>query len=123
MASEIRIGLAGTGLMGQPVARRLAAAGYSVAVWNRSKDKAYALEKYGVTAVDTPARLIAGSNVIICLLSDAQACNDVLFTDDALKHIEKKAVIIMMSTLSPQIVLEQQHKANAAQADRSEDVV
>lgn len=117
MASETRIGLAGAGLMGQPVARRLAAAGYSVAVWNRSKDKAHALEKYGVTAVDTPAQLMAGSDVIICLLSDAQACNDVLFNDKALKHIAKKAVIIMMSTLSPQIVIEQQHKANAAQAD------
>ncbi|VTP66260.1 2-hydroxy-3-oxopropionate reductase [Leclercia adecarboxylata] len=47
MKSQIRIGLLGTGLMGQPVARRLAAAGYSVAVWNRSPEKALPLTRAG----------------------------------------------------------------------------
>lgn len=117
MTFETRIGLLGTGLMGQPVARRLAAAGYTVAVWNRTQDKAHALAKYGITTVDSSARLVAENNVIICLLSNEQACNEVLFENDALQSIAKNTTLIMMSTLSPRIVIEQQHKVINAQAE------
>ncbi|MGO4742519.1 NAD(P)-dependent oxidoreductase [Serratia quinivorans] len=117
MAAETRIGLLGTGLMGQPVARRLAAAGYTVTVWNRSKEKARALEEYGIAVADSSAQLLAGSQVIICLLSDAQACNEVIFDANALRHIANGTVIVMMSTLSPAIVMEQQRQAMSAQAE------
>lgn len=117
MASEKRIGLVGTGLMGQPVARRLAAAGYPVAVWNRTKDKAQALEQHGVTAATTIAELVANNDVIICLLSDVQACNEVLFNEPTLKAAARGSVIIMMSTLSPDIVIDQQQKAHQAGLD------
>lgn len=116
MASKKRIGLVGTGLMGQPVARRLAAAGYPVAVWNRSEDKARALEQHGVTTVTSPAQLVAGSDVIICLLSDVKACDEVLFNESTLQAVAQNAIIIMMSTLSPEIVIEQQKKAHEVQA-------
>lgn len=115
MISKQRIGLVGTGLMGQPVARRLAAAGYAVAVWNRSEHKARELEKYGVTIATSPARLVAETEVIICLLSDAEACNEVLFNESTLKAATQNSIIIMMSTLSPEIVIEQQEKASRKQ--------
>jgi len=114
MTSEKRIGLVGTGLMGQPVARRLAAAGYTITVWNRSLDTARTLEKYGITIATSPAQLVADSDVIICLLSDAQACNEVLFNGSTLKTAGQNTIIIMMSTLSPEIVIEQQKKAYEA---------
>lgn len=44
----------GTGLMGGPMARRLLGAGFSVAVWNRSVEKAEAL------VADGAVRGIAG---------------------------------------------------------------
>lgn len=117
MTPQQRIGLVGTGLMGQPVARRLAAAGYTVSVWNRSLDKARILEKYGITTAASPEQLVASSDVVICLLSDLQACNEVLFNDPTLKAAGQNTVIIMMSTLSPEIVIEQQQKASKAQID------
>ncbi len=116
MKSQIRIGLLGTGLMGQPIARRLAAAGYAVAVWNRSPEKARPLTRAGITIKQSSAQLLADSDVIICLLSDATACDQVIFNQDALHSVGKNTTIIMMSTLSPDIVVEQARKASSVQA-------
>jgi len=116
MKREIRIGLLGTGLMGQPVARRLAAAGYPVAVWNRSPEKALSLVSSGVQIKQSASQLIADNDVILCLLSDATACEEVLFNQDALQSMGKNTIIIMMSTLSPDIVVEQARKARSVQA-------
>lgn len=117
MTSQKRIGLVGTGLMGQPVARRLAAAGYAVTVWNRSENKARELKKYGVTILTSPAQLVAECEVIICLLSDEHACNEVLFNESTLKAIAQNSTLIMMSTLSPEIVIGQQKKASAVRVN------
>lgn len=116
MKSQIRIGLLGTGLMGQPVARRLAAAGYSVAVWNRSPEKALPLTRAGIMIKQSSEQLLADSDVIICLLSDTTACDQVIFNQDALHSLGKNTTIIMMSTLSPDIVVEQARKASSVQA-------
>jgi len=116
MKSEMRIGLLGTGLMGQPVARRLVAAGYLVAVWNRSQDKALQLASAGVKIEQSASQLLADSELIICLLSDATACDEVIFNHNALQYIGPETIILMMSTLSPDIVVEQARKAHSVQA-------
>lgn len=116
MKSEMRIGLLGTGLMGQPVARRLVAAGYSVTVWNRSQEKALQLASAGVKIEQSASQLLADSELIICLLSDATACDEVIFNHDSLQYIGPDTIILMMSTLSPDIVVEQARKAHSVQA-------
>ncbi|UYM56522.1 NAD(P)-dependent oxidoreductase [Leclercia adecarboxylata] len=116
MKSEMRIGLLGTGLMGQPVARRLVAAGYSVTVWNRSQEKALQLASAGVKIEQSASQLLADSELIICLLSDATACDEVIFSHDSLQYIGPDTIILMMSTLSPDIVVEQARKAHSVQA-------
>ncbi|WNY87862.1 NAD(P)-dependent oxidoreductase [Leclercia adecarboxylata] len=116
MKSEMRIGLLGTGLMGQPVARRLVAAGYPVTVWNRSQEKALQLASAGVKIEQSASQLLADSELIICLLSDATACDEVIFNHDALQYIGPDTIILMMSTLSPDIVVEQARKAHSVQA-------
>lgn len=117
MNIDTRIGLLGAGAMGQPVARRLAAAGYPVAVWNRTPEKARSLAEYGVQVVDCAERLLSDSEVIICLLGDAAACDEVIFNDRALSAAGGQAVIVMMSTLSPEKVIEQQQQALKAGLD------
>lgn len=116
MKSEMHIGLLGTGLMGQPVARRLVAAGYSVTVWNRSQEKALQLASAGVKIEQSASLLLADSELIICLLSDATACDEVIFNHDSLQYIGPDTIILMMSTLSPDIVVEQARKAHSVQA-------
>ncbi|AGI69502.1 hypothetical protein OAN307_c40970 [Octadecabacter antarcticus 307] len=54
----MRIGFAGLGRMGAPMARNLAEAGYDLTLWNRSVDKADALaNEIGASVAVTPCDL------------------------------------------------------------------
>jgi 3-hydroxyisobutyrate dehydrogenase len=67
----------GTGVMGAPMARNLARAGHEVRAWNRSLDKAQALSDDGVDVRDDPASAADGADVVMTMLSDADAVLDV----------------------------------------------
>jgi 3-hydroxyisobutyrate dehydrogenase len=67
------IAVLGTGVMGAPMARNLARAGNEVRAWNRSIDKAAALRDDGVEIHDDPASAAAGADVVLTMLSDADA--------------------------------------------------
>jgi len=52
--------------MGYPMAGHLSKAGYSVRVYNRSKDKASKwVEEYGGAQADTPAEVASGADVFL----------------------------------------------------------
>lgn len=74
----MRIAFLGTGLMGSGFVRRLLANGEEVAVWNRSADKALALEAHGARAFGDAAQAIAGADRIHLALSDDAAVDGVL---------------------------------------------
>src|SRR5262245_40750183 len=63
MASGQRVGFLGLGLMGSGMAKNLATKGFQVTVWNRSREKATALEPLGAKVADTPATLMAEVDV------------------------------------------------------------
>ena len=69
----LRVGFAGLGAMGAPMAKNLHNAGLLAAVWNRSAAKADALAaELGCAAPGTPAELARLSNVIVlCVSADA----------------------------------------------------
>jgi 3-hydroxyisobutyrate dehydrogenase len=67
----------GTGVMGAPMARNLARAGHDVRAWNRSMDKAEALRDDGVEVRRDPAAAADGADVVMTMLSDADAVLDV----------------------------------------------
>jgi 3-hydroxyisobutyrate dehydrogenase len=71
----MRIALLGTGIMGAPMARNLAQAGHEVVVWNRTREKAEAVE--GATVADTPADAVGGAEVVVTMLSDGDAVEEV----------------------------------------------
>jgi 3-hydroxyisobutyrate dehydrogenase len=52
MSDKPRLGYIGIGLMGRPMSLRLLAAGYALAVWNRSRDKLAPLTAKGAQAAD-----------------------------------------------------------------------
>lgn len=113
--SDNHIGILGTGLMGAPIARRLAAAGWKVSAWNRSAEKLTPLVAEGITPAATPAELAAHCEVLICLLSDADACEQAIFAPGAaLSAARPGTALLMMSTLSPEIVSGQAERAAAA---------
>ena len=67
----------GTGVMGAPMARNIARAGNEVRAWNRSIEKAAALGDDGVDVRDDPANAAAGADVVLTMLSDADAVHEV----------------------------------------------
>src|SRR6202051_2550002 len=69
-ASDRRIALLGTGIMGSHMARRLAQAGFCVTVWNRSADKAAPLTQFGVNVAGSPSAACADADVVIVMLSN-----------------------------------------------------
>ncbi|WP_330359631.1 NAD(P)-dependent oxidoreductase [Actinosynnema sp. ALI-1.44] len=71
------IALLGTGIMGAGMARNIAKAGLPLRVWNRSRAKAEALADVA-TVADTPAEAVAGADVVITMLFDADAVDSVV---------------------------------------------
>jgi|SRR6185312_1221047 3-hydroxyisobutyrate dehydrogenase-like beta-hydroxyacid dehydrogenase len=68
----MRIGILGLGSMGQPMARRLAQAGFSVIAFNRTRSRADALAGVGVTVADT-ADQACDVDLLISMVSDDEA--------------------------------------------------
>jgi 3-hydroxyisobutyrate dehydrogenase len=67
------VGLLGTGRMGAPMARNLAAAGFEVWAWNRTVARAAPLVDDGVCLADSPAGAATGAGVVITMLADGPA--------------------------------------------------
>ena len=67
----MRVALLGTGTMGAGMARNLLAAGHEVRAWNRTRERAEAIE--GASVFDTPAEACDGAEVVITMLADAAA--------------------------------------------------
>jgi 2-hydroxy-3-oxopropionate reductase len=62
------IAFLGIGLMGRPMAARLAQAGYAVRAWNRTFAKAEALRELGAQPVAELPDAVAGADVVISML-------------------------------------------------------
>ncbi|MCG7599913.1 NAD(P)-dependent oxidoreductase [Halomonas sp. McH1-25] len=113
MTTNVTIGLLGTGIMGAPMAVRLARAGYVVRVWNRSRDKAAPLETEGVSVCDAPTQAVRSADVVIVMLSSGQVCDDILLGDDAvLDAMTPGSTLIVMSSIP---VENARHQADEAE--------
>jgi 3-hydroxyisobutyrate dehydrogenase len=89
----------GTGTMGRPMARNAALAGFEVRAWNRSLDKAKALEKDGVTVAATAAEAVTGAGIVVTMLTDADAVIEVAERSGAFEAIDPGTVWAQMSTI------------------------
>ncbi len=69
--NDKRVGLIGTGIMGEPMARNLMQAGFAVSVHSRTKKKADALVQAGAVWCDTPANLAKAADVVISIVCDS----------------------------------------------------
>ena len=74
----MRITFLGTGIMGAPMARHLAEAGHDVTAWNRTTDKARPLAEHGVSVAEDPAAAMTGAEVVVTMLTDGAAVEDVM---------------------------------------------
>jgi 3-hydroxyisobutyrate dehydrogenase len=86
----------GTGIMGFPMARNLAAAGFDVRAWNRTRGKAEPLAEHGVTVVGTPAEAAEGADVLVTMLASADA------VAESVRDVRDVPVWAQMSTVGLQ---------------------
>jgi 3-hydroxyisobutyrate dehydrogenase len=61
--------------MGAPIARRLAAAGHEVRVWNRTREKA---EGLGATVAGTPGEAVRNAELVVTMLADGPTVDSVM---------------------------------------------
>jgi len=80
----LRIGIAGTGRMGTAITRRLLGLGHALTVWNRTPEKTSALAATGASIAATPASVTRVSDIIITILTDANAIESVYRGPDGL---------------------------------------
>lgn len=92
-----RVAFLGTGIMGLPMARRIAAAGLAVRAWNRTRAKAEPLTEHDVLVCDSAADAARDADVVVTMLSDADAVLGV--AAEALEHARAAPVWWQASTI------------------------
>ncbi len=97
----MKIGFLGLGSMGTPMALRLLAAGHELSVWNRSEERTKPLIHEGAIAAATPAEAELGAEVVITMLFDDAAHEEVIFGANGLMDALSPGVLhISCSTIS-----------------------
>nr|WP_173105980.1 NAD(P)-dependent oxidoreductase [Bacillus sp. KH172YL63] len=102
LSKESIIGFIGTGVMGQSMAAHIQKAGYSLLVYNRTKEKATPLIENGAKWAETPKELAQASDVVITMVgypSDVEKLY--LGSEGILQHMKQGALAIDMTTSSP----------------------
>ena len=100
--SSPKLGFIGIGLMGKPMTLRLLAAGYKVAVWNRSKDKLVAVTAKGAIAKDSPAEVARYADIVMMCVTDQNSVKDVLFgTGGIAEAAAEGKIVIDFSSIAP----------------------
>ena len=102
MSTLPSLGFAGIGLMGLPMCRRLLAAGYPLAVWNRNPDKCKPLVEAGARQVASPAELCQHADVVMLCLADTAVVREVVFGPAGIVEGARKGQLLVdFSSLEP----------------------
>lgn len=98
------IGFIGLGIMGKPMIRNLAKAGFSVAAYDRHPERIQAVVGDGIRAARSLADTTASSDVVITMLPDGSNVSEVMTTEGGvLDSIRPGTVVIDMSSINPLI--------------------
>lgn len=73
-----RVGFAGLGLMGRPMARNLLRGGADLVVWNRTAARSEELVALGAVVAADPGDLFARARTVVLMLADGAAVDEVL---------------------------------------------
>jgi 3-hydroxyisobutyrate dehydrogenase-like beta-hydroxyacid dehydrogenase len=115
-----KVGFIGLGLMGRPMGLNLLKAGYSLTVWNRTASRGESLVAAGAKLAKSPQEVAAASEVLITIVSDPPALEEVLWgggasgSGGALAALKPGSLYIDSSTVSPVLA----RKVAAACAER-----
>jgi len=91
----------GLGLMGAEIALRLKRQGVEVICWNRGADRAQAARERGLVVTDTAADAISAAEVVLLVLSDAQAIRETLRDESHAAEALSGRTLVQMGTIGP----------------------
>lgn len=101
-SENTRLGFIGIGNMGSRIATRLLEHGYQLMAYNRSREAAEALVKYGATVAESIAELASESDVILSSLTNDDAVKSVYGDPQGVfAYVRRGSAIIEMSTVLP----------------------
>lgn len=99
-----KIGFVGTGVMGASIVKHLLKAGYSVAVYNRTKSKTDELIAKGAQWCDTPAEVTAVSDVIFSIVGYPTDVEEIYLGKAGIfKTATSDKILIDMTTSTPSL--------------------
>jgi 3-hydroxyisobutyrate dehydrogenase-like beta-hydroxyacid dehydrogenase len=102
MGPQTKVGLIGLGLMGKPMGMNLLKAGFPLTVWNRTASRADELVAAGAKLAPSPRELAANCELVISIVSDPPALEDVLWGQNgAMQGFQGGSTYIDSSTVSP----------------------
>ena len=96
-----KISFIGIGLMGFPMAKNILKAGHNLKAFNRSQNKAEALKEFGAQVTASINDAVKDSDVVITMLTDDTAINDVMNSSNFLENLKSGATVIDMSSVKP----------------------
>ncbi|GGF91103.1 MULTISPECIES: NAD(P)-dependent oxidoreductase [Rhizobium] len=106
------IAFLGLGLMGLPMARRLARAGYPLTVWNRDTAKAKPLEAEGAVVASSATDAVRDADIVFTMMTNGDVVGSVLFDGGVADAMKTGAILIDTSSIAPSIARE--HSAKLA---------
>src|SRR5689334_17570803 len=97
--SKPSVAFIGLGNMGGPMARNVARAGFSIAVFDKSAAAMAKLEDTSCRRATSPADAAREADIIVTILPTTQNVRDVLFGDKGAAHtIRRGGLVIDMTT-------------------------
>jgi 3-hydroxyisobutyrate dehydrogenase len=104
---RVKIGFVGLGDQGEPIARRIAAAGHPLTVWARRAEQCEPLRAEGATVADTLAEVGANSDLVGVCVFGPHDVDSVLFAEGGIVSAMKPGgLVVVHSTISPADVLD-----------------
>ena len=99
---QTKVGLIGLGLMGKPMGMNLLKAGFPLTVWNRTASRADELVAAGAKLAPSPRELAANSEIVLSIVSDPAALEEVLWGQNgAVQGFPRGGIYVDSSTVSP----------------------
>ena len=97
-----KIGLIGTGMLGNAVGLHLLESDHELIVYNRTKEKTSELKNHGAEVVDSPRDVASLSELVIICVKDAAAVKEVSFGHDGIVQCNHENLVVAdMSTINP----------------------
>jgi 3-hydroxyisobutyrate dehydrogenase len=99
----VNVGFIGLGVMGRPMAQRLASAGTPLVVWNRTRERAAPLRAAGARLAADVDEVFAAAGAVLLMLADETAVDTVLGRGTpALAARVAGRTVVHMGTTSPE---------------------